>query len=107
MRFGSNEDINCMKILERALDCATPRHQFTEYYRTGDIDHCRGTYSDFTLCLRAKSKSHAEATQMLKGTRLDTSVKPCPTADIWPLKERPCWSSAGAAQSATSAGESK
>jgi hypothetical protein len=40
--------------------CIAPGHQMTYYYRRGEADRCKGTWSDFMHCLRAKSMAEEE-----------------------------------------------
>mmetsp|Transcript_46800 Transcript_46800/g.101656 ORF Transcript_46800/g.101656 Transcript_46800/m.101656 type:complete len:115 (+) Transcript_46800:470-814(+) len=50
----------CLGKFQKFMECMTPKHQFTTYYRFGTHADCPKLMASWQICLRAKVRSQKE-----------------------------------------------
>mmetsp|Transcript_26102 Transcript_26102/g.33759 ORF Transcript_26102/g.33759 Transcript_26102/m.33759 type:complete len:80 (+) Transcript_26102:318-557(+) len=75
-----------------SLIVEAPGHQFTNYYREGELDNCKERLFDFKLCMAAKMTSDEDtAKEQMKQVSYHQSKKWALTQEIWEYKTPPRW----------------
>jgi hypothetical protein len=84
-----NDVVDCSFYIDNFFRCVTLGHQCTHYYRTGEVDECKGLMKNIYTCFKAKAKADEhEARRIIKNDiiRSVQVIEP-----VWEYKKTPSW----------------
>lgn len=58
--------VSCTQCFDAVWFCYSPVHQLQQYYRLGEFDTCFGKWNALYSCLKLKTKSKADAQDILE-----------------------------------------
>ena len=87
---------NCMQFYDNLSACLKPKHQFSKYHRTGEMEYCPPHFEDWMLCARAKLTPGVEKKEqmMMRTSLYKQRVEHAARKAPWDLKETPEWANA-------------